>query len=100
MRKKHSSNFSVAHDKLLLFKKCSYDGFSYMTQGEDLIPMVLQRNGTERHPKVIFGNFEYAENFDSKKLVPEWITLRTPDREFYSLAEIITHLWSRFLIFI
>jgi alpha-N-arabinofuranosidase len=59
----------------------------YLTQGEDLVPTVLKRNGTESHPTKAFGNFEYIENFDSKALGSEWTTLRAAESELYSLTD-------------
>lgn len=37
------------------------------------VPMVIQQNGTERYPKITFGNFNNTENLYSKYIGPEWI---------------------------
>lgn len=44
----------------------------------DPVLMALHQNGTERHPAVAFSNIQYPKIFISKKLFPEWNTLRTP----------------------
>lgn len=78
---------NLGRETFLMPVKWSEDGFPYITQGDDLIPMIVQRKGTERKPVVTFGNFEHTDNFDSEKLGLEWITLRTPATELYSLTD-------------
>jgi len=78
---------NLGRETFMMPVEWSDDGFPYMTQGKDLVPMILQRKGTERHPNVTSGNFENTENFDSNKLGPDWITLRTPASDLYSLSE-------------
>lgn len=78
---------NLGRETFLMPVQWSEDGFPFLTQGEDLVPMVVQRKGTQRQEKVTFGNFSVVENFDSDRLGPEWTTLRTPARELYSLTE-------------
>lgn len=78
---------NLGRETFLMPVKWSEDGFPFMTQGNDLIPLIVQKKGTERKPDVTFGNFEYTENFDIERLGPEWITLRTPATELFSLTE-------------
>lgn len=67
--------------------KWSDDGFPYMTQGDDLVPMLLKREGVKRDKTVTFGNFEVTDDFSSSQLGLEWMTLRTPGTDLYSLSE-------------
>lgn len=67
--------------------KWSEDGFPYMTQGDDKIPMTLRREGIKRDSTVTFGNFEANDNFDTNTLGLTWMTLRTPASDLYSLTE-------------
>lgn len=67
--------------------KWSEDGFPYMTQGEDKIPMTVKRKGVERDSIVTFGNFEANDEFDEATLGLTWMTLRTPATDLYSLTE-------------
>jgi xylan 1,4-beta-xylosidase len=78
---------NLGRETFLMPVKWSDDGFPYMTRGNDLVPLVLQRKGVTRQPVVTFGNFEYTENFNAGKLGPEWITLRTPAKGLYSLTK-------------
>ncbi len=78
---------NLGRETFLMPVKWSNDGFPYMTQGDDLIPMIVRREGVERIPNATFGNFEYTEDFDTEKLGYEWITLRTAATELYSLTE-------------
>ena len=55
--------------------KWSEDGFPYMTQGDDLVPMIVKREGVKRDTTVTYGNFELIENFDSPVLDMPWMTL-------------------------
>jgi len=65
----------------------SDDGFPYMTRGNDLIPMILKRDGVQRDEHTTFGNFEKEDNFDSPVLCMEWLTLRSPATALYSLTD-------------
>ena len=72
--------------------KWSEDGFPYMTQGEEVVPMVLKRKGVTRGEKVTFGNFEETDNFDNTALGMQWMTLRAPATDLYSLSETLGYL--------
>lgn len=65
----------------------STDGFPYMTQEEDLVPVIVRREGVKRDTIVTFGNFEANDNFDGQALAMEWMTLRAPATALYSLSE-------------
>ena len=62
------------------------EGFPYITQGDDLVPAVLRREGVKRNPYGDFGNFETHDTFDADTLGMEWLTLRAPATEHYSLT--------------
>ncbi|MDO4163377.1 MAG: glycoside hydrolase family 43 protein [Bacteroides sp.] len=78
---------NLGRETFLMPVKWSDDGFPYMTQGEDLIPLVVHRDGVTRDEKVTFGNFEQKEEFDSTALDLCWMTLRTPADSLYSLTK-------------
>ena len=78
---------NLGRETFLMPVKWSDDGFPYMTQGDDLIPMIGKKVGVKRDADVTFGNFERNENFDSTKLGLEWMTLRAPATNLYSLSE-------------
>lgn len=78
---------NLGRETFMMPVKWSEDGFPYMTQGEDLVPMIAKRDGAKRDTTVTFGNFEKIDHFDSKVLDLTWMTLRTPATDLYSLTE-------------
>ncbi len=78
---------NLGRETFMMPVKWSDDGFPYMTQGDDLVPMLLKREGVKRDKTVTFGNFEVTDDFSSPQLGLEWMTLRTPGTDLYSLSE-------------
>ena len=78
---------NLGRETFLMPVRWSEDGFPYMTQGEETIPMILKRKGVKNKEEVTFGNFEKNESFDSNTLPDYWITLRSPAKDLYSLTE-------------
>lgn len=78
---------NLGRETFLMPVKWSEDGFPYMTQGEDLVPMITRRAGVKRDSVVTFGNFEANDNFDNTTLGMAWMTLRAPATDLYSLTE-------------
>lgn len=78
---------NLGRETFLMPVRWSDDGFPYMTQGDELIPMILKREGVVREETVTFGNFSIRDDFDSDLLSPEWMTLRTPAKDLYSLTD-------------
>ncbi|HPS11820.1 MAG TPA: family 43 glycosylhydrolase, partial [Prolixibacteraceae bacterium] len=83
---------NLGRETFMMPVKWSEDGFPYMTQGDDLIPLIQQKDGTQRASRVTFGNFESNDNFDFARLGYEWMTLRTPATDLYSLEEVPGYL--------
>lgn len=78
---------NLGRETFIMPVKWSEDGFPYMTQGDDLIPMILEREGVIREDNVTFGNFSVRDDFNSATLAMEWLTLRSPGTENYSLSD-------------
>lgn len=78
---------NLGRETFLMPVKWSEDGYPYMTQGNDLIPMISKRDGVRRGADVTFGNFEVNEEFNNPALDMTWMTLRDPATELYSLKE-------------
>lgn len=78
---------NLGRETFMIPVEWSKDGFPYMTQGDDLIPMVLKRQGVVREEDTTFGNFERNDHFNGSTLGMEWITLRAPATDLYSLTE-------------
>ena len=54
---------NLGRETFMMPVKWSEDGFPYMTQGDDLVPMIVKREGAKRDTTVTYGNFELIENF-------------------------------------
>lgn len=78
---------NLGRETFMMPVKWSDDGFPYMTQGDEVIPMTFERKGVMRGKNVTFGNFEVMDDFKTDKLGLEWMTLRTPGTDLYSLSE-------------
>ena len=78
---------NLGRETFLMPVKWSEDGFPYMTQEDDLVPMIVKRTGVKRDTTVTYGNFESIDNFDSHILDMSWMTLRTSASDLYSLSE-------------
>ena len=78
---------NLGRETFMMPVKWSEDGFPYMTQGDDLVPMIVKREGAKRDTIVTYGNFELIENFDSPVLDMPWMTLRASASDLYSLTE-------------
>lgn len=78
---------NLGRETFLMPVKWSEDGFPYMTQGNDLVPLILKREGVTRAADVTFGNFEKTDDFKSATLGLEWMTLRGTASALYSLTE-------------
>ena len=68
---------NLGRETFIIPVKWSDDGFPYMTEGDDLIPMILSKKGVKRE-NVTFGNFSVKDDFNENELGFEWMTLRTP----------------------
>lgn len=78
---------NLGRETFLMPVKWSEDGFPYMTQGDDVVPMILKRPGVKRNGQTTFGNFEEVEEFEQPSLGMQWMTLRAPATDLYSLSE-------------
>lgn len=78
---------NLGRETFIIPVEWSNDGFPYMTQGNDLIPMVLKRKGVERAENNTFGNFQRNDHFNTTTLGMEWVTLRAPATDLYSLTD-------------
>lgn len=78
---------NLGRETFLMPVRWSEDGFPYMTQGDEAVPMILKRPGVKRAEEVTFGNFEKNEDFDTPSLGMQWMTLRAPGTELYSLSD-------------
>lgn len=52
----------------------SRDGFPYITQEKDTVPLTLSRRGVRRDTMTTFGNFTWRDDFGGTSLRPEWLS--------------------------
>jgi xylan 1,4-beta-xylosidase len=78
---------NLGRETFIMPVKWSNDGYPYMTQGKEIIPMIQKRKAVMRASNVTFGNFEKEDDFSSKKLGMDWLTLRGPATNLYSFKE-------------
>lgn len=77
---------NLGRETFLLPVRWSEEGFPYITKDDEVIPRIVQMEGVVR-TNVTFGNFEKVDYFDESKLGMEWMTIRGPAKELYSLTE-------------
>lgn len=77
---------NLGRETFLMPVKWSEDGFPYITKDNEIIPMVQKRPGTVRGEEVTFGNFSVEEEFNDSTLDMQWMTLRGPAADLYSLT--------------
>ncbi|MBN2613660.1 MAG: glycoside hydrolase family 43 protein [Bacteroidales bacterium] len=78
---------NLGRETFIMPVRWSEDGFPFMTQGEETIPMIIKRDGVQKGNDVTFGNFEKNEDFNSDTLADYWMTLRAPAEHLYSLTK-------------
>ncbi len=68
---------ALGRETFLMPVKWSKDGYPYMTQCMDTVPLVLSRPNVRRDDSSIqSGNFTWTDDFRSPRLRPEWMGLR------------------------
>ncbi|MBO5014529.1 MAG: family 43 glycosylhydrolase, partial [Bacteroidaceae bacterium] len=78
---------NLGRETFLMPVKWSDDGFPYITQGNESLPLVQARSGVTRQQELTFGNFDVKEEFNDSILGMQWMTLRGPATDLYSLTE-------------
>lgn len=69
---------NLGRETYLMPVKWGPDGYPYITQAMDTVPLVQSRPGIEEGPQAQAGNFTWTDGFASTELAPEWIGLRGP----------------------
>ena len=78
---------NLGRETFLMPVKWSEDGFPYFMQGNEVLPMIQRREGVIRGENVTFGNFNVEEQFNDTVLGMQWMTLRGPATDLYSLTQ-------------
>lgn len=83
---------NLGRETFLMPVRWSTDGFPYITQGNELIPMVAQRTGVANTATTQQGNFTADDAFDTDSLGLTWLTLRGPATGLYALDKVPGYL--------
>lgn len=78
---------NLGRETFIMPVKWSKDGFPYMTQEKDTVPMRLTREHATRDNNVTFGNFTWTDDFTGKKLRPEWLMLWGDASAYYKTGK-------------
>lgn len=79
---------NLGRETFMMPVKWSEDGYPYMTQGDDVVPSIIRRKDIQYKEDGWNGNFVVTDNFDSDTLRMDWLTLRTPATNHYSLTDV------------
>lgn len=83
---------NLGRETFMMPVRWTSDGWPVITEGDQEIPVVVERPGVKRGDNVTFGNFEWNDDFSSPQLGMEWLTLRGAASDHYSLSEFPGHL--------
>ena len=78
---------NLGRETFIMPVRWSEDGFPYITRGNEVVPGIIRMNGVKRDSVITFGNFKKCDEFDMSELGVEWMTLRGPAANFYSLTK-------------
>ena len=76
---------NLGRETFMMPVRWSDDGFPFMTHDDEVVPMIERVSGAERNEETTFGNKKFCENFNIGNLGYEWLSLRGPIDDYYSL---------------
>lgn len=79
---------NLGRETFMMPVRWSDDGWPYMTQGDDQVPLILKMPGAKRSEQVTFGNFSISDDFTLTKLADYWVTAHDAATAKYSLTEL------------
>lgn len=77
---------NLGRETFLMPVKWTEDGWPYFLREGELVPFVVSKPGVKREKCVTFGNYTRVEEFNDSTLGMEWMTLRGPVTDYYSLT--------------
>lgn len=77
---------NLGRETFMLPVNWTSDDWPVILQNGESVPLVARKEGAKRGEKVTFGNFDCEEHFDSTELSYDWLTLRGPASDYYSLT--------------
>lgn len=76
---------ALGRETFILPVKWSADGYPYMLQAKEAVPLILEREGVKREASQVSGNFRWEDEFDGSELGPEWMSLRSSASDLCTL---------------
>jgi alpha-N-arabinofuranosidase len=76
---------NLGRETFLMKVRWSADGFPFFTEGDETIPLTIQRPGVTVGEHPTFGNFKVEDSFDGDRPDMAWMTLRGPADGLYAL---------------
>lgn len=78
---------NLGRETFIMPVKWTTDGWPLVTLPKEGVPSIVNIKGAKRSDNVTFGNFSVNESFDSNKLSHDWMTLKGPASDLYSLTD-------------
>ena len=76
---------NLGRETFMMPVRWSKDGFPIITEGNETVPTVVRHPGATVGENPTFGNFKKVDEFDGETLSMDWMTLRGPADNLYSL---------------
>lgn len=76
---------NLGRETFLLPVEWTSDGWPLILPQGEAVPLTVTMPGVKREADATFGNFTVTDNFNDSVLTLQWLTLRGPATEYYSL---------------
>lgn len=78
---------NLGRETFMMPVKWTEDGWPYFMNEGETVPLIVKKPGVKREENVTFGNYTRIDEFNDSTLSMEWMTLRGPASDFYSLTK-------------
>lgn len=77
---------NLGRETFMLPVRWTEDGWPYLLSEGEEVPMQVRKDGVTRSDDMMSGNYSRNEEFNDSSLGMEWMTLRGPATDYYSLT--------------
>ena len=78
---------NLGRETFMMPVKWTEEGWPYFMNEGETVPLIVKKPGVKREENVTFGNYTRIDEFNDSTLSMEWMTLRGPASDFYSLTK-------------
>lgn len=78
---------NLGRETFMMPVKWTEEGWPYFMKEGETVPLIVKKPGVKREENVTFGNYTRIDEFNDSTLSMEWMTLRGPASDFYSLTK-------------